>query len=138
MDRVKLYCRALEDLGDEQLEYGFGQALKYLRDFLPGPGEIRYHAELYREDESAAILARGAKPDDWIEDDAEREEYVTAIKSEIRARIAAGAFALPPHRETAEMVAAERNGKSQVPVDPKARREWFLKELAERRAKGEV
>jgi hypothetical protein len=68
-DRVALYCRALQDIGETQLQYAFDLALMHLGDFPPSVETIRNYSEQWQPrdviGDSRHILGRGDKPPDW-------------------------------------------------------------------------
>lgn len=103
---------------------------------IPPPGSILYaynhilehfdglaaaHAVIQRK-----LLAEDTSP---VE---ERVDYSKNLVLEMRKAIAEGAFQAPPKlEEVAEEYAAGRNGKSQVPADHAARREWASRKAEE-------
>lgn len=67
-ERIALYCRGLADVGETQLRFAFGKALKNLGDFLPSIQQLHVYAGEWRPPEiqdNRHILERGSKPPDW-------------------------------------------------------------------------
>lgn len=71
-ERTVLYVRALSDLTEQQLAYGFEQALKLFApqfgQTFPSPAQIREWGFQWRPQaitDSSHILDRGDKPHDW-------------------------------------------------------------------------
>lgn len=68
-ERVALYCRGLNNIGETQLQYAFEQALQHLGEFLPSIQQLRTYAERWRPcdpiQDSRHLLDRGDKPPDW-------------------------------------------------------------------------
>ncbi len=48
-ERVLLYCRALNNLGEAELRFAFDRALEHLGEFLPSIEQLRTYAEQYFE-----------------------------------------------------------------------------------------
>jgi hypothetical protein len=122
-DRKALYCQGLNDIGLTPLRFAFDRALHNLGEFLPSIAQLREWAEEWRPaDRTPVILARPEKPDDLT--DEKRKELAGRLIASMRAGIASGALAMPTYRENAEQRAAERNGLTKVPKDPKERAAW--------------
>lgn len=75
-ERVLLYVRALSDLTEPQLAFGFECALKYFKQefgrMFPMPADIREWALRWQPEaitDSRRILDRGDKPADWVSKD---------------------------------------------------------------------
>lgn len=77
-DRLALYCRGLDDIGEVQLIYAFDQALHNLGAFFPTIEQLHVWAAEWRtvelHEESRRILSRPDKPIDWNRD-ADSEEW---------------------------------------------------------------
>ncbi len=114
-ERTILYIRALSDLSEQQLAFGFDRALKlfkpeYGRTF-PAPAEIREWGFQWRPtaiDSAKAILERGAKPPDW-------EPLETADIERMRQESAAQAHEI---RQAIDQAAEEHKIPPVKPLDP--------------------
>jgi hypothetical protein len=134
--RMLLYTRALSDLSESQLAHGFARALK---EFLPGYGVNFPMTGTLREwcfswqppDETQKLLKRAEKPDNSTEK--ERREYSRKLQEELQANLKSGKWQMPggEYVKTAEALAAERNGRSEVPSDPEERLAWAKKKAIE-------
>lgn len=139
-----MYIRALDDLTEKRLAFGFEQALKlwkpeYGKTF-PTPGEIREYADGYQPvdpiAETRKYLNRADKPPDWEElgkksgvTSQDIAKWLEEGKQKQRAHIAelakdpewrkeAARASVPGYRETLE------DERRAIPKDPEERKTW--------------
>lgn len=68
-ERVALYCRGLNDIGESQLKFAFNKALHHLGEFLPSIEQLHLWAAEWKPvdpiAETRRLLQRDDKPTDW-------------------------------------------------------------------------
>jgi hypothetical protein len=68
-ERIALYCRGLNDIGEKQLIFAFDKALHNLGEFLPSIEQLHAWAEDWQAvdpiAETRKLLEREDKPSDW-------------------------------------------------------------------------
>lgn len=152
-DRLDAYWKALGDIQEFPLKYALDLALKNLGQFLPSIEVIRTYSEQYRPvdpiAETREYLKRDDKPTDWValgrkngvtkeeiaqwleEGKQAQREVIAKLAADPVWQLAAGRAGVPGYRQFSENLAAERNGKSEIPADPAARGPWARKKAVE-------